>query len=44
MEVETVILYLGEEEFIVNADEVNEYLKLGLSKKKIVKPAKPENG
>jgi hypothetical protein len=44
MEVETITLYSGEEEFIVNADEVNEYLKLGLTKRKAVKPPKTENG
>ena len=44
MGIETITLYLGEEEFIVNADEVNEYLKLGLAKKKTVRPTKPENG
>lgn len=46
MEVETVVLYSGEEIYIVNADEVNEYLKLGFTKKKTTKSSdsKTENG
>jgi len=31
---ETITLYSGDDEFIVNADEVGQYLKQGLTKKK----------
>lgn len=34
MQIETVTLYSGDDEFIVNADEVSQYMKLGLTKKK----------
>lgn len=43
MEVETVVLYSGEEVYIVNADEVSEYLKLGFTKKKQAKSSDTKN-
>lgn len=41
MAIATVTLYLGEEEYIVNVQDVDKYIKAGLTKRK---KAKKETG